>query len=314
VEATPGVAVPATRQLSSIGITPAVQADVKRFRPRGSKFPTVSALGKEWVEADIDGTPTYNEIVYLLASIFRDPAITTPTGGEAARKWVFSPSSVSADPVKTVTVEQGGPNFAERFSYGICTELSLELDRDEFNLGGTMMGRRLETGVNLTPGATALDLVPILPSDFNVYLADTRADLDTAQPLERALGLELNCEDRFGPVWAINRAYKSYAAHVETEPDLTLDLTLAADNVGLGFLNVMRAGGTKFVRLESIGPIIEGTIPYLFQVDMATQVEEPDDFDDEDGVYAIGWTLGSKADAVWGKAIEVTVVNALAAL
>jgi len=314
VESTPGTQVAATKRLLATTIEPSIQADIATFRPMGGKFVTMAALGKEWVKAKISGRLVYTDIVYLLASALRYQAPTqiTPPSGVAYR-WVFEPQQSAEDPIKTYTVEFGSAVRAARFVYGLVTEVGFSIDREKAETSGSMLGRALQDGIALTANPSDVPLVPVLPTQVDVFLDNTAAALGTTK-LARVASVEFSLSDRFGPVWTLDSAVSGFAAHVETELKCTLKLLVQADAQGMALLPAMRNGDKRFVRLRTTGPIIEGSTPYLFQVDMCGVVSDVGDFSDEDGVYAIEWTLQATYDSDWRKALSVTVQNTLSAL
>src|SRR5436190_2324475 len=92
-ETTPGTPVAANKKFVSIGIAPAVKATTNRFRPMGQKYASALPLGKEWVEAKIDGVGNYSELLWFLNSIL---VSTTPTTVDtSARSWTFTPAASS---------------------------------------------------------------------------------------------------------------------------------------------------------------------------------------------------------------------------
>jgi hypothetical protein len=76
----------------------------------------------------------------------------------------------------------------------------------------------------------------------------------------------------------------------------------------------MRAGDTKFLRIEAIGQEIESGQDYMLTLDMALKVSDTGGFSDADGVYAIEFSGVGVNDETWGKAFQFTVVNELTAL
>ena len=316
VETTRGTAVAATKRLQSIGIEPSPSVETSQFRPIGSKYNALSTLGKEWVEAAISGRLTYTEIVYALSSVMT-AGVVTDVGTEAtkAKQWVFSPSTRDDDAPKTFTVEHGSGVRADRFTYGLITELGITFNRDAIEVSGSMMGRALQDGITLTPsGVTSVPLVPVLPTQVSVYLDDTAAALGTTK-MTRMISGEFSLGSRFGPVWVLDAANPSFVNHVETEPDLTNTMMLQADSQGMGLLQTLREGATKFLRIEAIGGEVGETGEnYRFTLDLALKISDTGGFSDEDGVYAVEFTGLGVHDGVWAKALQVTVVNDLAAL
>lgn len=86
-EVTPGTPVAATKRLSSMGIPMTPAQNIQEFRPRGAKFATAHALTQEWSEGEVgdDSGMAYNEIQYVLASLFSKPPAPTAL---AALAWV----------------------------------------------------------------------------------------------------------------------------------------------------------------------------------------------------------------------------------
>jgi hypothetical protein len=311
VESTPGARANANKQFQLINIEPSISADIQTFRAIGSKYLALALPpGNEMVEASISGPINYTELVYLLSSLL---TATTPEElGTGAYQWVFAPNVFSEDTVKTLTVETGSPVRAMRFTYGLVTALTFSFTRENAELSGTMIGQRLEDDIQLTSSPTKIKLVPVAPASVSVYMDDDPDDIGTTK-LARVLSAELEISDRFSPVWTLDAAQASFATHVETVPTARLALTVEADDAGMGLLAAMREGAKKFVRVLATGPTI-GTNNYKLQFDLCGTVTEVGDFSDEDGVYAIEWTLSTAYDADWGKALEVTVVNELSAL
>lgn len=318
-QASPGVSVAANRKLQSIGIAPGIQIETNDFRPTGQKYRSLVTPSREWTEADIDGQLNYNEIVYLLASALAAATPTqimdgaTPTG---AYRWLFQPSSTVEDTVRTFTVEQGGPTRAHRFAYGLVRELTAAWSRTGAEIGGSMLGQRLTDGATLTANPTTVPLVPVLPTQIDVFMDTTAAGLGTTKLL-RVLSGEFSLGGRFGPLWTLNSALTSWAAHVETEPDAGLSLTVEADAAGMALLDTLRAGDTRFIRVANTGPRIytgAANQDYRINWDFAVKVNAANPFGDEDGIFSIEWPFTIVHDAAWGRALQVEVINAVTAL
>lgn len=325
-EVTPGTAVPATRRLASLTVAPSVTVEVGEFRPQGSKFLMLAPLGKEWAEADVSGSPTYEEVVYPLCGAVGAPTSTqvmdgaTPTG---AYEHTFTPSTFSADAPPTFTLESGQAGVqAERYTHLLFTEFGMEMSREEISVSGSAFARRAETGFTPTAGLQVpTTLTPILPTQVTVSMASTAAGLGAAAALTRVVSVSPSISDRYNPAWFLNAVEQSFTTWSENPDGATTEvgLTLEADAVGMGLLNTLRAGDTTFLRVEAKGPVLynAGTkpnLPYLFQWDMALKVTGVDTMSDEDGIYAIPWTLSMVHDATWGKAMQVMVRNKSATL
>jgi hypothetical protein len=311
-ETTPGTAVPANKQLQSIGIAPGIQIDVNEFRPIGTKYRTQVNPGREWTQADLSGQPVYDELAYVLASIL-GASVDTVTG-TTGQLHTYNPSSTAEDTPITLSVEQGSAVRAHKFAYGLVTDLNIDFSRENVELGGTMIGQRITDGATMTASPTALPQSPILPGQMDVFIDPTSGALGTTK-LTRVLSGSFSLGSRFGPIWPVNSALTSFAAHVETEPDAGLSLVVEADAAGMAMLTNLRAGSTQFARLLWTGPVIgAGPAVYKLQIDCAVKVGGANPWDDVDGLYCIEWPFTIIHDGTWGKALVVALTNATAAL
>lgn len=317
-----GTIVPANRSLSALSIALSPTVESSAFRPRGVKYPTVVSPNKEHAEGDVEGTPTYDEVVIPLSSVFTAATVTAEMDGaepSGAYRWVFEPASEGADDPVTFTLEQGDDTVAQRAGHLLFTDFGMEFTRDEVTLSGTVIAQLLNSdGVTMTPAATPLaaDAVPVLPGQVCLYVADTPAGLDDpASRIETAMALSVEVGGRFNPVWYLNCTHDSFATIVEApEPDYTADLTVEANAEGMAWAGLFRTSQTKFLRVEATGPVISGAVRYLLQWDLAVKVLEPGEQSDEDGLYALAPSLQVVHDPTWGRASRVTVVNTVAAL
>lgn len=314
VEVTPGTTVPADRSLQSLSIAPAAKVEHSTFRPAGFKYDTVGVLNKEWSEASIEGAPIYDELQFLLSSALTTAVITTP-GGTNPRLWTYSPESQAADTPRTLTIEHGatGAGNARRSSGNIVTGLSFSATRSAVSVSASTIGLPVATAQTLTAAPTTLPVVPITPGSISVFLDNTAATLGTTKLLN-PFEVSVDISDRFAPVWVLDRAHTSFARTVETTPSAEVKLKVALDTAGLGILTALRSQDLRFLRIESIGPIIESTHAYRFTWDLAVRVSDISDFSDEDGVYAVEYTLAVQHDATWGRAMRVELVNRQTAL
>lgn len=321
VENTPGVAVAANKRLGSMGFAIGPQTEFKGLRPIGQKYPSLQILGKEWAEADLEGSPVYTELPYAFASLINSPTVSQIMDGATATgayMWTFESNTYGDDSPMTFTVEQGSSFRAHRVSNCILTEYSMEWSREEIELSGTWLARALEDGITLTPSPTALGQIPVKPADLSVYLDSSPGQLGETKML-RALKGEFTVEDRYAPLWVVDAAQPSFVSTIESEPTVEFKMTQMADEQAMQSLLAMRGGNTVFLRLEGVGPVIftpatGDPIRHRMVIDIAGQVSDVAPFDDEDGVYAIEWTFSAVHDPVWGRAFRAQVVTTTSTL
>ena len=122
-------------------------------------------------------------------------------------------------------------------------------------------------------------------------------------------------------MWPINSANASYVSHVNTEPAVQMELTVAADTQGMALLADARLGTTKYIRMAAAAPAAYGfagavSAPYHLLIDMAGKISNIAAFDDNDGVKVLTYTFDAIYDAAWstGRYLRIQAQNKVAAL
>jgi hypothetical protein len=210
VETTPGTSVAANKKFISIGVASGIKATSNVFRPMGQKFSSSAPIGKEWSESKIEGVGSYSELLWFLASVLVTPPAAS-TLDTSARSWTFVPAASSEDIPKTFTVEQGGVVRAHKFSYGIVTDLEFKINRESFDVSGTMLGQQITDSITLTATPTTPPEVEILPKEVDFYVDPTFGALGTTKQT-RVLEITLSIGSRFAPLWVINSANAQQAS------------------------------------------------------------------------------------------------------
>lgn len=307
VESTPGTLVPANRILNAISVVDGIEGASDTFRPDGHKYAALTIPGKEWMTADYTGKLAYGDIVYILRSLIRDVA-GVQIGATTGYTYTIAPQNAAEDTHKTYSVEKGGSVRAHNFAYGMFDSLSIDISRDSCDVSGTMFGRRITDGVSLTGSPVAVELVPVLPRLFDVYLDPSSGALGSTKLL-RAFTGRINLGNLVGTIWPINSANTSFDSHVETEPDASVTMFVEHDAAGAAFITLLRSGGTNFLRLKAVGDNIGASADYTFQFDVAVKVKQIGKHQDREGIYGWEVTLDVVNDAAWGKPYEFKVIN-----
>lgn len=314
VESTPGTAVAANKRLPSLSLDFGIKLGVNAYRPKGDKFPTIHALGKEWTEGKIGGGLTYSEAQYLFGSLLAYAA-PVQQASTTAYKWTAAPNPTGPDTVKTFTIEVGSSVRAHKIAHGLITGLTLSGSRDSIDLSGDAIGYALVDGITMTSSPTALEQIPILPKEVSVFLDSTSGGLGTTK-LTRLLKWTWTVGSRFNPLWVVDAAQSSFVTFIETPVTAQLKLLVEADANGMGIFSTYgRTGATGFARIAAASSQLAGTaIPYSLQIDQAVQVADVAPFTDEDGLQAFELTFDIVDSATWGKALQVDLINKATAL
>lgn len=310
--------VAATKVMKSFGIDFDPQLETDAYTPPGNIFPTSNAMTQEWVEGDVSGILTFTEIVYYLTNTFGPATITTPGGGTTSRQWKWTLNGNSLLTPTPFSVEKGNTGYGMRSGSMISTGLNFGWKRtDRVEMGGSVYGKPLEKGFTMTTiGANpTVPLVRVLPQQIDVYSDDTFGAIGTTK-LPRAFEAGFSLDSLFGPVWVLNSTISGHDGMVPLMPDSESTMLLMADATGMAFLDKVRTTGTaarSYQRIKATGPIIEGAIPYLFQVDQVVETKDIDSLEDNDGVWAVPWTFQPIDDGT-NPVVTITVVNTLTAL
>lgn len=309
VETTSGTAVAANRKLGAVSMKLTPRVESEQFRAEGNKYSSFVVQNKEWTEVSIDGKPTYNEIVYLLSSLLRQP---TPAqqGGSTAYLWTFDSLTSGGDASKTFTAEQGDADSAWRSAGVRVTGLELGFSRNEVTLSGGGVGKALETGITLTASPTSLTPLPVLPAHLAFRMASTRAGLAGATALTRGFGASWGLTDKASLAWPVGQD----PIMIESVPNLSSRIKLATNTAGMGLLATMRAGTTQWFRITAIGALIASTYYNTLEIDFPAQILDVGEFADDEGIYMVEYGLAGIHDPTWGKAFEIRVTTTVSAL
>lgn len=193
---------------------------------------------------------------------------------------------------------------------GLLVETEIVLSAvDTFDAGDIAISR-------LAPGVTANTLKPILGSQFNYSFASAQSGLAGATPATRIFGFNFRMGGRWAPIKPMNRANNgTFAAHGETVPETTVGWTAGADSNGMAFLASLRNNTPVFVQVQAQGPLIEGSLYYLFQQQMCVLLTGVQPISDGgNGLAQIGFEGTLLNDPTWGRALSILVRNVLTAL
>lgn len=316
IETTPGTAVPANKLLTSTGIDLRPQGESQVFAPPGAKFDMVVAGTKLWSTGAISGIPTFQELCYILSTLFQG-SVATASG---VSTWTFISNVRGPDAIKTLTIEQGSnvAGSGDRAVAALARALSLVFDRDAgVSQTGEFMAKAFVEDITLTASPTQLVLQPITSPYVSVYLDRTNATALGTTQFPDFFHYEFACSNKAGQKWSLNRANGlTYAAPVELKPTIASRITLEKNDDSSSFMTQFKESTTAWMRIEVISPVhIGATVtPFSLTIDMAVGVERPEGFPNVGGVKAEEFTLRALFDGTWGNAFKIVVVNDLPSL
>lgn len=284
-ETSPGSGGTVNTSLVGLSLIVTPKADVSKFTPAGSLWPTLLPLTKDYAEVKIDGEPVYEELGFLFGSV-----LCTNAGG------TYSPSKNSPNTASTYKVQVGNSTKCIEYAFGAITGLSFKWNRSNLSVGADMIGTAVNTATaswtaSANPPAT---VTPMTPGDVTVTYGGSG--------YTNIFDIDLNVSGHWKPVWALN-GNSSYAAMVETKPEGTIKVKAEADATGLAFLTHLRNNNiTKLFVVTCVNGAKSCTIT------AATKVQDIQAFSDEDGVWCVNYTLAIVSDSAYSYAIKAVVV------
>jgi hypothetical protein len=309
VESTSGTSVAANKLLRYLAYEPGINLSFNRFRPQGQIVPSAITPGMDYTDWNLAGQGSYSELIYPFSGLWGAATITTVE--TTASRHVWTPAGRTEITPKTFTVETGSSTRAQKATYVTQSGVELTFNRsDGVAVSGSAFGQQIQDNITLTGSPTGLQDKPILPTHLDVFVDTTSAGLGTTKLL-RDFNAVFRYSDARGPVWPINSANASFASDVQTEPSVQMELTVAADSVGMGLLVNARAGDTRYIRLSAVSTENAGATAakYDLLIDMAGKISNIAAFDDNEGVKVLTYTFDAVYDSAWGSGQFMTVRN-----
>ena len=172
------------------------------------------------------------------------------------------------------------------------------------------------------PTETTIADVELLPGQVSIYFADAQTDLDAATAAVRNMAVTFNYNNKKSPLFVLNATHgNSYKEGVETAADIGISFDVAADSEGEAFLETMRDGSIKFMRIEAVGAVLgddmgvgTSTESYTYTGDFAFMINAAPSLDDMEGLLKNTYGGVLVEDATWGKGYSQILINSLSAL
>jgi len=313
IETVPGTPVPSTVKFGGLVIELDTVLELDRIAPSGNLFDTIAAPRQESSSGSLSGYPTYPELAYVFSNVFGAAVTTTPTGATTTRRYQWAPSSTTPWTPRTWTIRRGMVgNTAELAAYGLLAGVGMSFSRTaQPEVSGDLFAYALDYTASVgATGLTVPSLVPILPGQVCVYMDPTAAAIGGTR-LTRDFTAAFEIGGLFGPFWPLDCTLTSFGGHAPLKPDsTTLTLQMGNDTQGRALVPPMRAGDSRYIRIEATGPTIDAGPPayhHRLQIDAACKVVDAPSRGDADGLATLEWTFGLFDDPTFGGALKITL-------
>jgi hypothetical protein len=322
-EATPGTAVAAGKLLSAFTWAFGDKSATKQLTATGRKYPSASELLTEYSAGKISGEGDFAALIYPVSSVYGKVTAVAHSPSVTAFDWIWTPpiSGLTTNP-QTYTVQNGDSIDAEQYAYLMFSGWGYSFTRkQEVQVAGDWFSQTFTDGITMTASPTNIAFLPMTGAQFKVYLDTTSAGLGTTL-LTDPLKVDFKASNYFGQYWPINAANASFTSHLELLPKNELKLMLQANSTAIAIRgNYLQTGTRAYVRVTGTGATIDGanSIKAGMTHDLAVFVSEMAEFSDQDGVFAVEYTLQAAEDTGWtalagGTAQKLTLTNLLSAL
>lgn len=311
-EATPGAGGGANRVLNSMQINPSDEVTTKSYRPQGHRHTTVVTEDLASSSFDVTGPIDFRESLYAIENIFGTATPTLVVGATKTYQRVYSVGLTGKLSPKTWVGQWGDANNVNQMIYMLLTGIGMKHSAEESPTFTSSKGiaQPKTTGQTFTTAPVNDGIEPVVRTQTNYYCDSTGAGLGTTQITDEILSDEWSYDGLYGPRWASNRAYSSWAGHVDLAPKTAAKLSIAEGT----FARSLNVGQTYFLRIDDEGPIIEGSHTFGLMIDMAIKLTKPTKWGDSKGVYMRDMEFEIVEDATWQHALQITSITDLATL
>lgn len=316
-EVTPGTPlVNAMKRVAGLRVMPGFNDEGENFTASGSKVPTSYIYNSELGDHAVETLQDYNAATWTFCGGFGQPTTTTPSGGTLSRQHDYALNPSGADTLQTFTVMWGDSTQALQLPHFTFTSLSLGIGRNDISLDSAAMSYEPITGITYpSTGITEVASQPAAGRQWNAYLDTTWAGLGTTK-LTTLYGVDIEFPDKYSPDWVVNRSLTSFDSLMESEDfEPTIEARLGFDATSVGLITGLTAGTVRFLRLESQGPLIEGTIYYGIRLDMAIRITSRGQIDtNPSGSIALPFSGHITRDTTSGNSAQARITNVVTGL
>lgn len=176
-----------------------------------------------------------------------------------------------------------------------------------------------ETTPGVSNGITTVGSAPIAGRTWTAYIVDTWAALATVTDAEKVDAMyeaTVSMDGKYEQDYVMDADLPSFADVLEADVTYTLGLTVGWTSQARANITSMKNGDVKFIRLESVGPLIEAGINYRATMDFCVTLTNVGEFTTAPNSQAVTLPFEAElfADPVSGNVSQVELINTVPAL
>lgn len=261
-----------------------------------------------------EGAADFEQLIAFLAMTLKGGVTpSTPGGGVNTRDWAFAPALTSLNAQDSFTFQYGDAQQAYQVAFGLVQQLELNFALNA-PVGLTAdMFARYPTKVSFTGS-------PVLPTPERIVAAKTKLFIDTTwaglggtQKSSLLMGGRVRLPSGLTPV-KYGDGSLDWSSVAENKRAAEVELIFVHDADGVVAYDDFAAATQKFIRLEVLGSLIEGSLYKRLQIDLALRYVSLDTLvDAQDGKSVVRLTASTFPDSS-GNEISVAVRNTQTAL
>ena len=314
-ETAPGVATEtAMKRYGSLKGMPGYNSTSENFTAQGSRVVNGIIRNNELGSMSVQGIQDYNALHLALDSLFGFATPTTPGGGTNSKQRIWNVAGSGVVTPATYTSIWGDTTQALKQLHFLFNSLQLTINRGQLSMAVSALARMATTGATKpTQGVTHKFVAaqPIAARNYGIWFDPTWAALGTTRALAAYDG-GINFGERWVPDWPINDLLPSFESVVEAEEvEHSSNLSLGFDAAAVTHVGEWLANAIKFLRFKTVGPIIEGAIPYSLQIDMALLIVSPGEMGSAPSspTVVLPFSYVMTEDPVSNNVCQITLVN-----
>lgn len=312
-EATRGTAVAATKiLLGNLTMNPTLNL----FMPEDEARNSLALLHRREIvgqEATLryDGPMTFDQLITFLAMGIKGGVTpTTPGGGTDSRDWTFLPTVAALNAQNAFTFEFGDDSQEYESAFVMCSQLELAYAMGEpvtltADLFGHFPAKSTFTGALSNPA----NLEDGISQKTKIYSDTTYANLGTTQLSDTLVNATVRVPTGLAPV-RVADGLLEFSTFSEGKRAAEVELTFVHNSTGIAIYDKYVSGALDFIRLHTVGSIIELAIPYSLIVDLSLRyTEAPEFFTDDLGRNVVRMAARTFEDPTSNNDMNFVVTN-----